>query len=266
MQAVAEYHRDLPVEHARLAFDDDGFDIDAHIFGDDLGQVVQYAYAVHSGDIEGDTGLFLRRVYPFGGKHPVSVVGKHIGGVQAIFPVDDDPFAYAYEPEYVVSRLRTAARSEGIVELVFVVPEYQPVVMRFFFGVGLTGRPAHDGRSAQQVGKEPPARYELFEGRIVHQALSEAVEHILRVLGFQEGHQVVDRLFAQVYLQMFKLAFEYLAAVFGRFPHVLVQGGLYLVAGPGSLDEFQPLGFGFLVFSGDDFHLVAALQDIVQRD
>ena len=138
--------------------------------------------------------------------------------------------------------------------------------MRFFLGSCRTYRRPHDRGTSQQVGKEPaPSRHELFERIVVHQAFAEAVEHVLRIFGLQISHQLVDRLFGQVDLQMLELALEDLPPVAGRFAHILVQGSLDLVARPGGLDKFEPLRLRLLVLAGDDLHLVAALQDVVQR-
>ena len=53
-------------------------------------------------------------------------------------------------------------------------------------------------------------------------------------------------------------------AVVGRFADIFVKCGFYLVAGARGFDEFEPLGFRFLVFAGDYLHLVAALEYVVK--
>ena len=135
--------------------------------------------------------------------------------------------------------------------------------MRGFF-VGCYFRRSHDRSAPEQVGEETSSGYELFESVVVHQSFPEAVEHLLRCFGFEKGDEFVDCFFIQFDLQVAQFAGQDFLAVVGRFADIFVKCGFYLVAGARGFDEFEPLGFRFLVFAGDYLHLVAALEYVVE--
>jgi len=270
---------DVPLEQAVDGLDENLADIDIELFGHDVAYLVQDAHGVDALDVEVDRKFQSLARFPFHGQNAAAESGFQLVGQRTLALVDDHTVLVVDEAQGVVARDGLAAVGDDEVLLKRFGGEFQHLLAVYLLLRGLFLRLLFLflGLFASDEGERdeflPSARCGLFFFQLVAVGFaqddgleSDGGKEFFRGFGFMQFAQLLD--VCVVPFHFFVLE-EFHQLVFAHLLHgplFAFQDAGYLGLGLGGGGEVYPRRLHALRLGGEDFHLVAALQLVAQRN